>query len=58
MDKANNKELLQFILDSISMIKKRFNGITSSDDFMYSEDGMTRLDAKYLTIKNTNFSDK
>jgi len=52
MDKANNKELLQFILDSIGMIKKRFDGITCSDDFMYSEDGMTRLDAISMRLQS------
>jgi len=52
MDKANNKELLQFILDSIGMIKKRFDGITRSDDFMYSEDGMTRLDAISMRLQS------
>jgi len=52
MDKANNKELLQFILDSIEMIKKRFDGITCSDDFMYSEDGMTRLDAISMRLQS------
>ena len=52
MDKVNNKELLQFILDSIAMIKKRFDGITSSDYFMYSEDGMTRLDAISMRLQS------
>lgn len=45
MDKANNKELLQFILESISLIKKRFEGISDSDDFLAFDDGMMRLDA-------------
>jgi len=40
MDKANNQELLKFILASIEMIKDRFEGISSSDDFIYSKDGM------------------
>ncbi len=52
MDKANNKELLQFILDSIAMIKKRFDGIMSSDDFMYSEEGMTKLDAISMRLQS------
>lgn len=52
MDKVNNKELLQFVLDSIEMIKKRFDGITCSDDFMYSEDGMTRLDAISMRLQS------
>ena len=46
MDKVNNQELLKFILESIKMIKDRFNGIVSSDDFMHTKDGMTKLDAK------------
>ena len=45
MDKANSQELLNFILDSIEMIKERFEGIVSSDDFMHNKDGMTKLDA-------------
>ena len=45
MDKVNNKELLQFILESISLIKKRFDGILNSDDFLASDDGLMRLDA-------------
>lgn len=52
MDKANNRELLQFILDSIGMIKKRFDGITSSDDFMHSEDGIFRLDAISMRLQS------
>lgn len=34
------------------MIKKRFDGITCSDDFMYSEDGMTRLDAISMRLQS------
>jgi len=53
MDKANNLELLKFILESIAMIKKRFIGIASSDDFMHSEDGLTKLDAISISKCNT-----
>lgn len=52
MDKSNNIELLQFILDSITMIKKRFQGISNSDDFLNSEDGMTRLDAISMRLQS------
>ena len=52
MDKANNLELLKFILDSIEMIKKRFVGIASSDDFMDSEEGMTNLDAISMRLQS------
>jgi len=52
MDKANNQELLKFILDSIEMIKDRFEGITSSDDFMHSKDGMTKLDSISMRLQS------
>lgn len=52
MDKANNKELLQFILESISLIKKRFEGISDSDDFLASDDGMMRLDAISMRLQS------
>lgn len=52
MDKVNNQELLKFILESIGMIKDRFEGINSSDDFMYSKDGMMRLDAISMRLQS------
>jgi len=52
MDKANNQELLKFVLESIEMIKDRFKGITSSDDFLYSKDGMTKLDAISMRLQS------
>ena len=52
MEKANNKELLQFILESISLIKKRFDGILNSDDFLASDDGLMRLDAISMRLQS------
>ena len=52
MDKANNKELLQFILESISLIKKRFDGILNSDDFLASDNGLMRLDAISMRLQS------
>ena len=52
MYKANNKELLQFILESISLIKKRFDGILNSDDFLASDDGLMRLDAISMRLQS------
>jgi len=52
MDKANNQELLKFILASIEMIKNRFDGISTSDDFMHNEDGMTKLDAISMRLQS------
>lgn len=52
MDKSNNIQLLQFILDSITMIKKRFQSISNSDDFLNSDEGMTRLDAISMRLQS------
>ena len=52
MDKASNLELLKFILESIGMIKDRFVGINSSDDFMYSRDGMMKLDSISMRLQS------
>ncbi len=34
MDKATNRELLKFVLKSIELINRRFQNISSSDDFI------------------------
>ena len=52
MDKANNIELLKFVLESIALIKKRFEDIGNSDDFLYTEQGMTRLDAISMRLQS------
>ncbi len=52
MDKANNLELLKFILASIEMIKDRFEDISNSDDFMYSKDGMMKLDSISMRLQS------
>lgn len=43
MDKKNTKELLEYILQSIELIQKRFLAIRQSDDFMKDNDGLVRL---------------
>jgi len=52
MDKVNNLELLKFVLESISLIKKRFEGIASSDDFLDTEYGLTQLDAISMRLQS------
>lgn len=52
MDKVNNQELLKVILESILMIKDRFEGINSSDDFMYSKEGMMKLDSISMRLQS------
>jgi hypothetical protein len=45
MDKGSLEELLDFILESIGYIKKRFLGINAADDFLENDTNMTKLDA-------------
>lgn len=52
MDKVNNQELLKFILSSIEMIKDRFNGISNSDDFLYTKDGLMKLDSISMRLQS------
>ncbi len=52
MDKSNNEELLKFILESIVLIKGRFETITSSDDFIDDSDGLMRLDAISMRLQS------
>jgi len=52
MDKANNFELLKFVLESIAMIKDRFKPIKSSDDFMQTQEGIMRLDAISMRLQS------
>ena len=51
MDKATTKELLKFILESILLIKRRFEPIDSSDDFLGSDEGLDRLDAISMRLQ-------
>jgi len=52
MDKANMNELLKFILESIILIKERFEVIKSSDDFIEDNDGLMRLDAISMRLQS------
>jgi len=52
MDKANLNELLKFILESIALIKNRFEVIQVSDDFLQNDDGLMRLDAISMRLQS------
>lgn len=52
MDKATTAELLDFILESLRLIRRRFNGIRSSDDFLDSDEGLDRLDAISMRLQS------
>lgn len=43
MNKKNTKELLEYILQSIELIQKRFLAIRQSDDFMKDDEALVRL---------------
>ncbi|MBN1838633.1 MAG: DUF86 domain-containing protein [Campylobacterales bacterium] len=52
MDKASTKELLAFILESLALVKKRFQTIKSSDDFLQNEVGLEKLDAIAMRLQS------
>ncbi|MCH9814483.1 MAG: DUF86 domain-containing protein [Epsilonproteobacteria bacterium] len=52
MDKATTQELLKFILESIALIKRRFQGISNSDDFLSSDEGLDKLDAISMRLQS------
>lgn len=52
MDKATTKELIDFILESLSLIKKRFSVINESDDFLKDDNGLEKLDAISMRIQS------
>ena len=52
MDNATTLELLNFILKSISHIKRRFKDIKISDDFIDSDDGLDKLDAISMRLQS------
>jgi len=43
MDKSSTLELLEFILESIRLIERRFANIQSGDDFLTNDDGLDKL---------------
>lgn len=52
MDKKNTKELLEYILQSIELIQKRFLAIRESDDFMKDDEGLEKLDSISMRLQS------
>jgi uncharacterized protein with HEPN domain len=52
MDKASIAELLDFILESLRLINRRFKGVESSDDFLDSDEGLDKLDAISMRLQS------
>jgi len=55
MDKATKKELLEFIQESILLIKKRFSAIQTSDDFLKDIKRIQSLTASHNAIQSKQF---
>jgi len=53
MNKLTTLELLDFILESIRVIKLRFIGIACSDDFLFDDDNLTKLDAILMRLQTS-----
>ena len=51
MDKTQTKDLLNFILESIRLIKNRFKYINNSDDFITSDEGIEKLDSISMRLQ-------
>lgn len=65
MDKKNALELLEFIVESIQVVKKRMKPVQSIDDLLDTEEGQEKLDAILMrmqaigeAIKNLDKRDK
>ena len=52
MDKSSTLELLEFILESIRLIERRFADIQSGDDFLENDDGLDKLDAISMRVQS------
>jgi uncharacterized protein with HEPN domain len=52
MDKAATKELLEYILESIALIKRRFEPIETADDFLMTDEGIDRFDAISMRLQS------
>lgn len=52
MDKKNAHELLEFIAESIQIIKKRIKPIKTIDDFLDTEEGQEKLDSILMRIQS------
>jgi uncharacterized protein with HEPN domain len=52
MDKATTIELLEFIMESLNLIKRRFKAISNSDDFIDNDDGLDKLDAISMRLQS------
>jgi len=58
LDKATTQELIDFILESLRLIKRRFKGIKNSDDFLVDDNGLDKLDSISMRLQSIGESVK
>jgi len=51
MNRLTSQELLDFILESIELIKKRSTGIDCADDFLANDENLTKLEAILMRLQ-------
>jgi uncharacterized protein with HEPN domain len=51
MNKLTTLELLHFILESISLIKRRFDGIKDGDDFLSNDFQLMKMEAILMRLQ-------
>jgi uncharacterized protein with HEPN domain len=51
MDKKSAIELLNYIVESITLINERFQEINSSEDFLYDNKGLEKLDSISMRLQ-------
>lgn len=51
MDRSTTIELIDFILESIRLINKRFQNINSSDDFLKNDEAIEKLDSIAMRLQ-------
>lgn len=52
MDKKSAQELLEFVAESIEIIKKRMKPIKSIDDFLDTDEGQEKLDSILMRVQS------
>ncbi|MEW5832263.1 MAG: HepT-like ribonuclease domain-containing protein [Campylobacterota bacterium] len=51
MDKKDAKELLEFVIESIQVVKKRMKSVQSIDDLLDTEEGQEKLDSILMRMQ-------
>ena len=53
MNKLSIEELLEFVLESISLIRRRCTGIEKADDFLCDDDSLDKFEASIMRLQTT-----